>query len=244
MAESATRPTEALARDIRARLTAQADHDYRSKIVKLVPTEIEIVGVRVPVIRKLVKSFREDHPGLTIEDLARLLDRAFAARCREQILFATLLVAFRRKDLAQLEWHAIEAWVDGIEDWEVCDQLSMGIIGEVVAADLKLVDKLVTWAQSPDRWRRRAALAASTSLNRKGRKYAAEALRICEPAMTDDDRMVENAVGWALREATKTDADVVARFLAEWKDKASRRVLRAGSKKLDAAIRNALLSER
>ena len=226
---------------IRATLAAHADPAYREKIAKLVPTEIEIIGVRVPVIRTLVKSFRGEHPDLSIEAMMALLDRAFAERCREELLFATVLLASRRKLLADIDWARVEHWVDGIEDWEVCDQLAMGVIGELVAQDQDRVETLVKWARSDNRWRRRAALAASTSLNQKGRKDADAALRICAPVMTDGDKMIEKALGWALREASKSDAVAVASFLAEWKGKASRRVLREGSEKLDESIRAALL---
>ncbi|MDA0261616.1 MAG: DNA alkylation repair protein [Proteobacteria bacterium] len=160
---------EPLATIIRKRLNDNADPAYREKISKLVPTEIDIVGVRVPVIRTLVQAFRSEHPDLPVAAMMALLDRAFGARCREELLFATILLTARRKALAEIDWNRVDRWVDGIEDWEVCDQLSMGIIGELVVRDLSRVDALVTWASGPNRWRRRAALAASTSLNQKGR---------------------------------------------------------------------------
>ena len=168
MAKTASWSMEHLARDIRMQLEAQADPRYRSSIARLVPTGIEIIGVPVPTIRKLARSFARDHAGVTIADLVRLLDRAFAARCREEVLFATLLIASRRAELPSLSWEAIESWVGRIEDWEVCDQLATGVIGEIVAGDIARVGGLVRWARGPGRWRRRAAAAAATRLNRKG----------------------------------------------------------------------------
>jgi len=230
-----------LAAVIRDQLERHADAVYREKIAKLVPTEIEIIGVRVPVIRTLVKEFRGAQADLSSATVMALLDRAFVGRCREEVLFAPVLLAARRKTLAEIDWRQVEGWVDGIEDWEVCDQLSMGIIGELVGTDLTRVATLVTWAQSPNRWRRRAALASATSLKQKGRKLAAETLQVCEPVMTDDDKMIQKALGWVLREASKSDAGAVTEFLTAWRGKASQRVLREGSEKLDAATRTALL---
>ena len=59
--------------------------------------------------------------------------------------------------------------------------------------------------------------------------------------MTDDDKMIQKALGWVLREASKSDAGAVTEFLTAWKGKASQRVLREGSEKLDPATRTALL---
>ena len=243
MAEPTTKELKQLAANVRVRLDRHADSAYREKISKLVPTEIEIVGVRVPVIRTLVKEFRGEHTDLSSATMMALLDHAFAKPCREELLFATILLAARRKTLAEIEWARIEGWVDGIEDWEVCDQLSMVIIGVLVGANLTRVDTLVKWAKSANRWRRRAALASATSLNQKGRKHAAETLRVCEPVMTDADKMIRKALGWVLREASKSDAIAVIEFLTAWKDNTSRRVLREGSEKLNPEARTLLLGE-
>ena len=58
MANLTTTEIKRLVAVIRDQLERRADPVYREKIAKLVPTEIEIIGVRVTVIRTLVKEFR------------------------------------------------------------------------------------------------------------------------------------------------------------------------------------------
>jgi 3-methyladenine DNA glycosylase AlkD len=47
--------------------------------------------------------------------------------------------------------------------------------------------------------------------------------------MTEKDTGVKKAVGWALREATKSDPKTVYDFFISWWDKAERRILNEGS---------------
>jgi 3-methyladenine DNA glycosylase AlkD len=59
--------------------------------------------------------------------------------------------------------------------------------------------------------------------------------------MAERDAGVKKAVGWALREATKSDPEAVYRFLLEWKSTAAPRILNEGSQKLTAGQRKAIL---
>ena len=137
--------------------------------------------------------------------------------------------------------NAHDPLIDHIEDWEVCNQLSMNVIGEIVAADLGETARLEKWAKSKNPWRRRAAIASTTALSQKGRAHADLTLKVCAHVMTEKDAGVKKAVGWALREATKSDPKDVYDFLMSWRDTAERRILNEGSQKLAASQRKALL---
>lgn len=229
-------------KDVRAELEGAAEPAYRKKIAELVPTGITIVGVRVPALRKLVQGWHGDHKDITASAAIDLLKTAFERRCREEILFAAVLLARLKKTLTKAHLKALDPLIDKIEDWEVCDQLSMSVFGEIVAANLEETARLERWARSDDPWRRRAAVASATALTQKGRTHVAEALAVCRHVMTEKDAGVKKAVGWALREASRKDAAAVHRFLLSWKDKAERRILNEGSQKLSAAQRKELLS--
>lgn len=234
-------PTTVL-KGVRADLERAAEPAYRTKIAELVPTEITIIGVRVPAIRRLVQGWHRDHKDITADEAIDLLASAFKRRCREEILFAAILLARLKKTLTSTHLKRLDPLIDNIEDWEVCDQLSMGVFGEIVAANLDETGRLERWAKSKNPWRRRAAVASTTALTQKGRAHVDEALAVCRHVMTEKDAGVKKAVGWALREASRKDGAAVHRFLISWKVKAERRILNEGSQKLSAAQREEILS--
>ena len=213
-------------------ITEVADPAYRAKIQKLVPTGWTVHGVRVPKLRALAGELRKTHKALTVDAVVQLLDTAFTAKEREPVLVYLFWLAALKRKLTPALWPQIDRWVDSIVDWEICDQLAIGIAVPIVAGELKLVDTLVQWTASPNPWRRRFTLATAAALNQKGHAHVAETLSICTPLLNDPEAIVRKAVGWALREASDHDGDTVHQFLVENKGSIARGVLTEGSKKL------------
>ena len=97
-----------LARELHARLEECEDPECQTKISKVIPTKTEIFGVPVQAILALVKKLCGYHSLLEVGVFSPLLDRAFARRRREEVPFAILRAATRRRYLANLGSHMIE----------------------------------------------------------------------------------------------------------------------------------------
>ena len=220
---------------IRRELEALADRKYLAKIRQLVPGPMEIIGVRVPAIRALARQ----HPELGVDDV----DAAFARHCREEMLLGVFVLARSRERLVPALWPRIDAWIDAIDNWEVCDQLAMNVAAPIVAGQPALARVLVTWARAKSPWRRRFAVACAAALNQGGRRFPAEALAVCAEVLADEDPGVRKAAGWALRETCKTDPAGVFALLQARRASVHPRVLREGSEKLSAAQRMRLAHE-
>jgi len=227
---AASRPSKAAIRrmwtDIRSQLEARIEPAYATKIRELVPTGSCVLGVRVPVIRELAKTYVAERPELDVETASDLYDACCSAPCREEMLFAQAVLERFRRRIERPLWPRIDAWIDAIDNWEVCDQLSKNIAALLVTRHPELAKDLKAWTASPNHWRRRFALATTTALNQGGRSSVALTLEVCDPLMRDEHVMVQKAVGWALREAAKKDAPAVDAFLKKWKNRALPRILR------------------
>ena len=226
---------------IQQRICATIDPAYQTKIQELVPTGWTIHGVRVPQLRALATELRKIYKELSVEELVQLTDAAFAAKEREPVLVYLFWLATRKRNLPTALWPRIDQWVEQLADWEICDQLAMGVAAPIVAGALRLVDDLVEWTASPNPWRRRFTLATVAALNQKGRTHVTETLKVCAPLLNDPEVIVRKAVGWALREASNHDADAVYQFLVLHKEVIARGVLTEGSKKLKDEQRATLL---
>lgn len=231
----------AIQQAVQQTIAGAVDLAYLANIQELVPSGWVIQGVRVPQLRMLATELRQTHKEATVDDIVALLDQTFAAKVREPVLVYLFWLAHRQRHLTPALWPTIDRWVDLLADWEICDQLAMGIAAPLVARQLTLVDALAIWVTSPNHWRRRFALSTAAALNQKGRTQVAATLRICTPLLNDPEAMVRKAVGWALREASDHDAEAVYAFLLEHKDRAARTVLNEGSKKLSEGQRARLI---
>jgi len=100
---------------------------------------------------------------------------------------------------------------------------------------------VIQWANSKDRWWRRAALVSTVPLNLKargGQGDATRTLRICKLLLEDRDDMVVKALSWALRALAVRDPKAVEAFLKEHKPRLASRVLREVNHKLTTGLKN------
>ena len=190
---------------IHKQLVANSNLQTKEKVMRFVPGA-KVIGVTVPKVRETVAEFRRSHPDLTLEAAIDLMDELCNDRCREEILFGIFLLGGFGKKVAGVPWKRIDVWADALDNWETCDQLASQVSGAVVAADLKLVDRLINLTRSHNPWKRRFALASAAELNHKGRAHPAETLRVCGAVLTDEEPTVRKALGWTLKEASKKAA--------------------------------------
>jgi 3-methyladenine DNA glycosylase AlkD len=155
--------------------------------------------VRVPAIRALAKDIDREH-ALTDDAAIALLHALAPRRCREELLLGIFVVARSKKRIAKVTWRDLDVWVDAIENWEVCDQLAMGIARQRLDDDA--VARLARWVGAQNPWRRRFAVATVAT----ARLPAREVERVLAPVAADRDPMVKKAVVWARRELAKRSA--------------------------------------
>ena len=95
--------------------------------------------------------------------------------------------------------------------WDTVDALASQVVGPIVAASPTLVSEMDAWSESGNLWLRRTAVLHQ--LTYKAHTDAGRLFRYCMALSGDGDFFIRKAIGWALREYSKTDADAVTRFV-------------------------------
>lgn len=112
--------------DIRKRLQALADPDYRAFSLRLLPevSPQSMLGVRLPLLRRIARSMTE-------EDRLRYLE-ASGHIYFEEIMLEAMLIGYLKEPLDQaLEW--VWRFLPKIGNWSVCDSFVSGL--KIVKAD-------------------------------------------------------------------------------------------------------------
>jgi 3-methyladenine DNA glycosylase AlkD len=144
--------------------------------------------------------------------------------------------AFRSLDRGMLE-----AIGRGIDSWSSVDSFSRTLSGPAWRERLVSMRTIQDWAQSEDRWWRRAALVSTVALNvrsRGGEGDVKKTLTICEMLVTDHDDMIVKALSWALRELVVHDPKAVEDFLHSHQDILAARVTREVRNKIETGLKN------
>jgi len=147
------------------------------------------LGVSVPDMRKIARQVGTNHP------LALALWETGIAEAR--------IVASMVADPRQLTGEQMEAWVIGLDSWDVCDQLCMNLFEKSPLA----WEKIEAWSQREEEYVRRAAYALIACLAWHDKKAADERFIALMPVIrrgaTDGRNYVKKAVSWALRNVGK-----------------------------------------
>jgi 3-methyladenine DNA glycosylase AlkD len=138
--------------------------------------------------------------------------------------------------LAALDVEQVERLGRGLDGWGSVDAFGRYVSGPAWLHGRIGDDAVHRWAESTDRWWRRAALVSTVPLNLRaagGTGDAARTLAVCRTLVADRDDMVVKALSWALRELVIWDPHAVGAFLEEHGDRLAARVRREVTSKLE-----------
>ncbi len=191
------------------------------------------LGVRVPVIRKQVRLFR-DAP---IRSVITLLRSQYH---EERLLAVLLLVEHYRRGDAAMKKRVYDLYLEHrsqVNNWDLVDSSAHLIVGPQLENDDRGL--LYQLAASENLWDRRIAIMATFHYIRN--EDFEDALKIAELLRDDAHDLIHKAVGWMLREIGKRDRAVEERFLKRHHRKMPRTMLRYAIEKLPEERRKAYL---
>jgi 3-methyladenine DNA glycosylase AlkD len=193
------------------------------------------------VRRRYSRAFRDADADFVL-DLARELLHRHGLRWVAYELIAGHPGAFGSLDAARLE-----GWGRGIDSWSTVDSFGRTLSGPAWRQGLIADEVLHRWANSDDRWWRRAALVSTVALNVRshgGTGDVGRTLAVCRLLAADPDDMVVKALSWALRELVVHDPEAVRTFLDEHDDLLAARVKREVRNKLRTGLKNPCIKRR
>ena len=192
------------------------------------------IGVRLPVLRVLVRQFQD----------ARLaeVDRLLASPIHEARLLAVLLLVRQfhtaKDDTSRRRIHDFYlSHAARINSWDLVDVSAPGVVGRwLFGRNGAPLRKL---ARSENLWERRIAIVATHYFIRQG--DLDETFRIADILLNDPHDLIHKAVGWMLRETGHRDARRLKAFLATRHDRMPRTMLRYAIERFPERERRAYL---
>jgi 3-methyladenine DNA glycosylase AlkD len=97
--------------------------------------------------------------------------------------------------------------------WDTVDGLAARVVGPLVLAHPALAAEMDRWIEDDNIWLARTAILHQ--LTYKGRTDEARLFRFCERRAGDREFFIRKAIGWALREYSKTNPAAVQAFIAQ-----------------------------
>ena len=191
------------------------------------------LGIRVPVLRKLVNKYR----GISLEEVSKLLHSKFH---EERLLAVLMLVQLFKTGSDEEQKQIYNLYLDNIEfinNWDIVDISA----GNIVGAYLHQKDKALLYrlVYADNLWERRISIISTFYFIRQNEFD--DTLKIAEILLNDKEDLIQKAVGWMLREVGKREIEIEEEFLQEHYMKMPRTMLRYAIEKFPETKRKMYL---
>ena len=122
-------------------------------------------------------------------------------------------------------------WLKGyVRGWGDCDDFCTHAFGELLRQKKSLFVKIIAWTDDNDFWVRRVAI--EHQLLRKDKMNIELLEKILENNLNSSEFFINKAIGWALRDYSKTNPEWVREFIENYVSDMAPLSIREGSKYL------------
>lgn len=178
----------------------------------------EFIGVSVPDQRKVAKKYKN----LELPELKKLLgSKIHEHRLTALFILSDLVRVKKPKNLEMIKDFYLKN-LKAVNNWDLVDSSAPYILGQYLVD--KPRDILYKLASSKDLWEKRVSVISTAWLIKLGQFD--DTIRISEMLITDQNDLIQKAVGWMLREIGKKSRRTEEKFLDKYAGVMPRTMLR------------------
>ena len=204
--------------DIKKRFEEKEDKENAAQMAKYMRNQFVFYGLPTPKRKAVYKDFLKE------EKKSGQIDWAFLDRCYEdehrefQYLVCDYLTVMDNF-LAYDDIPRIKAYIKCKSWWDTTDSLDR-VIGQIGLRDSRVDALMLEWSLDDDFWVRREAI--DHQLCRKEKTNTELLEKILVNNFGSDEFFINKAIGWSLRDYSKTNPEWVRAFVEKHADRMSK----------------------
>jgi len=220
-----------LYRDIKDFCKAHADEALVKKYARYFREGYDAYGLSTPLLQGKVDAVLS-YRGMSMDLILKTSEYLVGSGKYEETYFAILLLkAYSREFDADL-LPKIAHWFDiGIRNWAHTDVLCRDILSFLLTRKIIEPKDLESWRTSEKKYQRRALPVGMIPLLEITPDFR-PLLEFMDPLMLDRERVVQQGLGWFLREAWKQKKTPTEALLLKWKNEAPRLIYQYATEKM------------
>ena len=213
---------------LRKKLIENSDPELARQMESYMRNKFKFYGLKTPERRKSY------HDLIKLEKANKkidwkFLDQAWADEHREAQYFVCDYLIALEKYLKFEDIDHIFNYVKSKQWWDIIDSL-IKPIGKIGLRDDRVNDLMLAWSKDDDFWVRRVAI--EHQLLRKEKMNVELLNAILENNLGSSEFFINKAIGWALRDYSKTNPDWVKNFISKHHTGMAALSIKEGSKYL------------
>jgi 3-methyladenine DNA glycosylase AlkD len=203
-----------LVKFVQSEFRKKADPGKAQAMAAYMKTDMPFYGVQNPDRVPVYQTMRRQFPVYSMEDYRAGVMALWNLPHREE-KYAAIEFASQNKKFISLA--ALDLYEMLIRDgawWDLVDPIATLLISRVFQENRETMRPTIhRWSSDVDLWIRRTALIAH--LKHKDRTDAKQLFGHCAALANEKEFFIRKAIGWALREYSKSAPEAVHRFLLE-----------------------------
>ena len=208
-------------------LKAVANPDDARAMKAYMKNKFEFLGVKTPARRKLAKTFFKQQTDSVID--WNFINEAWNNPYRELQYTVLDYLENRKKLLTPSDLPRLKKLAQTKSWWDTIDFLDR-LVGSIIARFPETKEIILAWSRDEDIWLRR--LAIDHQLLRKEETDIELLENILVNNLGQTEFFINKAIGWALRDYSKTNPDWVRDFIERHQAEMAALSIREGSKYL------------
>jgi 3-methyladenine DNA glycosylase AlkD len=174
--------------------------------------QYEFFGIWQPHRAQLQKTIFNNYPITSMQELDTIVKKLWLEEKRECHYAAIDLLQGYKKLWNQNTLTLLEYCIINNSWWDTIDDIASNCVGTLCAQYPELIPVMDIWIESENMWLRRTALIFQ--LKYKTKTDTKRLFAYCTKRMHEKEFFIRKAIGWALREYSKTNPTAVAHFVA------------------------------
>lgn len=203
----------AIVKRIRAELKDASEESARSSYQRFFKEEVRFHGVKTGTVKTIANRYWKEIKASGKQEIFGLCEELYrSGYCEEAFVVSNwvpkLAGAYEPEDLATFHrW--IETYID---NWAECDGFCNHSVGSFLEKFPDSAPEVKSWAESDNRWLKRAAAVSFIVPAKKG-EFLADVFDVADRLLTDPDDLVQKGYGWLLKEASRRHQDEVFAYV-------------------------------
>jgi 3-methyladenine DNA glycosylase AlkD len=226
---------ETLARAIREYCAGHADPAQATRYARYFKEGYDAWGIvdgKHALWIEQLPRWAEEYGDLKLSGFLELGDLLFKGGKYEEGALAIHFVARFSDEIDNKAIARLGKWFEaGIANWAHTDAFCGMILSPLLEHGRIELDVLAGWRESKFKYQRRAVPVAMLGLLKKNGDVP-RLLKFLVPLMADSEKVVQQGLGWFLREAWKKQPEPVEALLLEWKDRGARVIFQYATEKM------------
>jgi 3-methyladenine DNA glycosylase AlkD len=223
--------------NIRQELIRNADEKTKQSGERYFKEEVKLYGVKSAVVSRIGKEYFKAIPDKNKLHIFSLCEELWKSGIMEESFIACNWSYNVHKQYEPADFEVFERWVNNyVSNWASCDTLCNHTVGTLVEMYPSCLSGLKRWANSQNRWVKRAS-AVSLIVPARNGKFLKDIFETADILHSDSDDMVQKGYGWMLKAASQAHQIEVFNYVISKKKTMPRTSLRYAIEKMPLELK-------